>query len=166
MPREAPDAAAAERKVLAARARELAAPVSRAEDTAGRPFLVLRLGGNRYALAAGSVREVFRLAGLTPLPGAEPPVAGLTLWRGRLLTLLDARRALGLSIDALNDLGRVVVLGEGRGAVGLLVDAVEGVEDVPVGALRPPPEGGRLVEGLTRAGLVVLDAAAVARLNE
>ena len=49
------------------------------------PVVIASEGEERFAVEARHVVEVFRLAELTTLPGAPPPVAGVTAWRGGLL---------------------------------------------------------------------------------
>ncbi len=155
------------RAILVERARELAKVETPLPDD--RVSMVLfRLAGERYAIEASCVREVFRLTDLAMLPGAEPPLVAVTVRRGDLLMVLDLRRGLGLPADALDDLRLVLVIERPGAAAGLLADEV--LEVVP---LRPREidrsAGGRTrndyVHGVTHDAVVVLEASALLRTH-
>lgn len=52
-------------------------------------YLLFRLGGDRYALAAQQLAEVLPALNLKQLPGAAPGVAGLCNYRGRPVPVID-----------------------------------------------------------------------------
>lgn len=164
--RLATDAAA---QTLALRARRLA---RRADDDAtafggarAGTHVDFTLARERFLLDAAHVLAAFPLAAITPLPGAAPPVVGLTAWRGLVLTLVDLRRAAGVHDTGLDDLATVLVIGHpGRPVAGFLADVVHGVvARDPAHALRPaPPARGALpgvVGGVTDDAHLVLDGA-------
>lgn len=156
------------RRILEARALALAVrpPVAAAEDYL--TVVVFSLGREMYAVEGGWVGEVFRLTGWSALPGALPPVAGVTAHRGELLTLLDLRSTLGLYAAALDDLVRVILLRRGATRVGVLVDRVDGVQSIARSTLRPSPgrAGGpnEYVLGVTADLLAVLNTDALLSL--
>jgi purine-binding chemotaxis protein CheW len=125
------------------------------------------LAGERWGIEAGYVLQVFRLADLARLPGAPPPVLGVTAWRGRMLTVLDLRQALGLAATALDELDRVIALGEERPAFGVLADTVEDIVTLRASAIQPAREGGQarreFLKGVTTDAVVIVDAAALLR---
>jgi purine-binding chemotaxis protein CheW len=131
--------------------------------------ITFTLANETYALESRLVVAVFRLTDLSPLPGAEPPVCGVTAWRGELLTMLDLRPLLGLSSTTLNDLSRVIVLGEERPAFGVLADAVRELVILPASEVREPSEGtaaGReYLRGITGEAVLVLDARKLLRIG-
>ena len=61
---------------------------------AGARLVLFRVGDLVFAVEAVSVREILPAHGATRIPGAVDAVEGLINVRGRLLTLVDARRAL------------------------------------------------------------------------
>jgi purine-binding chemotaxis protein CheW len=147
-------------RVLRHRAEALARPVAETWQGDLSSLLVFRLGGERLGVESRCVLEVFRLQELARLPGAAPPLFGVTPWRGDLLTLIDLRQALGTGERPLQDLGRVLVLGEERAAFGVLVDAVEEMVPYRPDDLHPLPPGGSagsLVRGMTAGAVIVLD---------
>jgi purine-binding chemotaxis protein CheW len=156
------------RERLQERARLLARPLTPPQRHDRLEVVTFTLASETYAIESRFVIEVFRLRELAPLPGAKPPITGLTAWRGDLLVVLDLRPVLGLPATSLNDLGRVVTLGTGRQAFGVLADAARelGVLDAP--GLRAPPDGSKardgIVRGMTSDAVLLLDGDAVLRL--
>lgn len=106
--------------------------------------VVVRVAGSRWFVPVASVVEVLRAPTLIRLPGAPATVTGVVNHRGRVLTVADPVRALGLPGDGAGagDL-LVVELGGRRFAV-----AVDGVIEL-------------LAE--SRTGLALLDLEAVAQ---
>lgn len=157
------------RAVLEERARALARPVGTPAPSDELEAVIVALANERYAIESRYVFEVFRLVDLSPLPGANPPVFGVTAWRGELLTILDFRGALGLSVAALNDLSRVIVLGQDRPAFGILVDAVHGLVTLSDSEVREPPEGiaakREYLRGVTADAVLVLEATKLLQLH-
>jgi chemotaxis signal transduction protein len=113
--------------ILEARARALAAPASigaggtTASVPGSLPVLVFRRGGELFAVPLEGVVDVRRAVSITPLPGVRPPVVGVTTWRGRVLTVVDAS-----SSAATPKTCQLVVVGEERASYGICADdAVE-----------------------------------------
>src|SRR5687768_14835060 len=75
-----------------------------------RELVVFELAREVYGIETRFVQSVFRLGELALLHGASAPLYGLTAWRGRLLSILDLRLVLGLTVRGLSDLSRVIVL--------------------------------------------------------
>jgi purine-binding chemotaxis protein CheW len=155
------------RRVLEERARALARPPAPPLAQHTVELLTFALASETYALESRFVIQVFRLQELSPLPGAQPPVFGLTPWRGGLLTILDLRQVLGVPATSLDDLGRVIVLGDERPAFGVLADAVHDLVSVPAAAIRAPQEGvaarREYLRGVTGDAVLVLAAEALLR---
>ena len=74
------------------------------------------------AAEVAAVREILPRPTATRVPGAAPAVVGLINVRGALITLLDGRRALGLSDTP--GTGTVILLDLASRTVGLAVDEV------------------------------------------
>ena len=154
--------AAADSALLESRARELArAPVTPPGDTI--EVVTFRLSGETYGVESKYVLEVVRVTDLAQLPGAQPPVLGITTWRGALLHVCDLRPILGLPSTTLDDLTRLIVLGRDAPAFGVLAQAVHDLVAVPAHALREPTEDVALrreyLRGVTAQAVIVLSAA-------
>lgn len=93
-------------------------------------LVVVTLAGRRAALRSRDVQSVITLELLTPVPCAPPHIAGLSGLRSRVLTVIDARRALGLGDSARIEAGApaAVIVHEGQ-SYALLVDEVEDVTE-------------------------------------
>lgn len=102
-------------------------------------YVMLRLGGSRYAVGMSAVAEVGRLPKLTRVPGTPVWLSGVANWRGRILAVLDIRPLMGAPITPTGSLGRLVVLTEDNVTVGLLTEGVQGVIECDVDRLGPPP---------------------------
>ncbi len=157
------------RELLEERARALARPAAPPPAGDTLELLTFALANEVYAVESRYAVAVFQLIDLSPLPGAEPPVFGVTAWRGELLTILDLRAALGLSVTALNDLSRVIVLGEERPAFGILADAARELVTLPAAEVREPPEGiaarREYLRGVTADAVLVLEATKLLQLH-
>jgi purine-binding chemotaxis protein CheW len=102
-------------------------------------YVMLRLGGARYAVGMSAVAEVGRLPKLTRVPGTPIWLSGVANWRGRILAVLDVRPLMGAPITPTGSLGRLVVLTEDNVTVGLLTEGVQGVVECDVDRIDPPP---------------------------
>ena len=146
--------------VLDLRARALARPVVRVGEAAGRLVLLFTLGGEQLALEAAWLMGVTKLSTLAPLPGAQPPVRGVTVWQGELLTVLDIRALLGIPTSALSDMTRLLVIGQQRARFGLIVDAVGDVVDFAEARILPAPDNSPArpyLVGVTADARLILD---------
>lgn len=134
--------AAEQARVLAARARALAAPPE-APTLDSISVLVVELAGERLAIETRYVFEIVGGAEVALLPGAEPPVLGISFRRGELLPVLDLARLLGLPSGG-GATGELVVLGGAHPAFGVRVEGSLGLSELTEGELLP-------VRGVTAA---------------
>ncbi|MBV8781854.1 MAG: chemotaxis protein CheW, partial [Phycisphaerae bacterium] len=121
------------------------------------------LASERYAVESTSVREVFPIKDLTPLPCAPSFVLGIINVRGQILPVIDLRRFFDLPIKGLTELNKVIILQSSQIQLGLLADAVLGVRRVPLADIQsalPTLDGVRseFLRGITRDRMVILDA--------
>ncbi|GAC1445281.1 MAG: hypothetical protein NVSMB55_25490 [Mycobacteriales bacterium] len=145
----------------------------RAQTTTGAAttaqFVVVRLGGSRYALPMPAVAEVGRPPAMTRVPGLPGWVAGVANWRGRVLAVLDLRPLLSAEPRPLDRRGRLVVLTRNAMTAGLLTEGVEGTCGLDPEGIEPalanlPTITGALICGQVtdpRGPLGVLDLEAV-----
>lgn len=153
---------AAERALLERRAAALARRPERAVRTDTMEVVVFRLARERYAIDLRCLMQIFPLRDLALLPGARPPLVGLTPWRGVLLRMIDLGTALGRSHTGIADRGRVLVIGhEDRADFGILIDAVEDVVVLPESEIRALPgtveDRTAFLRGVTSEAVLVLD---------
>jgi purine-binding chemotaxis protein CheW len=154
-----------DRAILEARARALARRLDDVAPRVGVEMLSFSLAREQFAVPSRYVFAVFPLAELVPLPGATPPVVGLTRWRGDVLTILDLRRLIANVTGALDDLSRVIVIGDAYPQFGILADVVREMIAIDLNALHRVPDGRRgetrMLLGITSDAIHVIDAPAL-----
>lgn len=106
----------------------------------GEAFMVLRVGGEDYAVPTASLSELIEAAPPRPMPGAAEWVAGLLDLRGMPVVALSLSRLLGHAATAPLHAPLGVVLREGGGRVVLLADVAVGIERYDTDAVHPMPE--------------------------
>lgn len=115
---------------------------------------VFQLSDRRYGIPVLLVEEFFRPVPITPVPGADPRIAGLINLRGSSATTVDLRRAIGLpprepgepsrmlmleTADKLSEGAREAGIEAPQDLVVLLVDRVEQIVQVSARSCHPPP---------------------------
>ena len=117
-------------------------------------WLLVRIGERRFAMPAERVRAVLPWRPASSLPLARETLAGITLFRGRVLPLVDPRPALGIAGLASEDHGPIVVLGI-AGGFGILVSEVLGM--TRASAIEEIRSGRKAVERLDPDALLELE---------
>jgi purine-binding chemotaxis protein CheW len=108
-------------------------------DQANQGFVTVETAGQLFGVKLERVRDVFVPQGLSPVPLAQPEVAGLLNLRGRIVTALDLRRRLGLPPRE-GDKPTVAVGIEERGELyGLIADKVGDVMWLPASQYETAP---------------------------
>jgi purine-binding chemotaxis protein CheW len=102
-------------------------------------YVTAMIGGQLFGLPILRVQDVFHPERLTRVPLAPPEIAGVLNLRGRIVTLIDMRRCLGL--DRREDDAPVMAIGveSGGESYGLLIDSVGEVLQLDDGAREPNP---------------------------
>lgn len=143
------------------------APSGLAASDAARLFVVFRVDGVDYALAASDVLQMESFVSATPVPGTQPFVRGIVQVRGRVVPVIDLRLRFGMAqTDATFD-SRVVVAEKDGRAVALLADSAREVVRIQPSQERPPPQlvssGGyvRSIVQLADRTILLLDFAKV-----
>ncbi len=122
--------------------------------------IIFRVEKERYALPLAAVREVVVPPTLwSKVPRAPPAVRGVVNLRGRVVTVVELRRLLGISEGAAPN-QKIVLLDRGRRDLGLFVTEVDGIE--PIERILPAPDRSLpAVRGLAQVNggsVTVLDA--------
>jgi purine-binding chemotaxis protein CheW len=108
-----------------------------ADDVA---LLVMRLGGQDYALHLGDVVEVAPLPpAVAKLPGDDAVMLGAADWRGTTLPLVSLRALLGVPAGGAARRAHMVVALLHGATVGLVADGAASLLRVPRGAIDPVP---------------------------
>jgi purine-binding chemotaxis protein CheW len=102
-------------------------------------YVTAVIGGQLFGLPILRVQDVFAPERLTRVPLAPPEIAGVLNLRGRIVTLIDMRRRLGLG-QRDDDSPTMAVGVESRGeSYGLLIDTVGEVLKLDDMACEPNP---------------------------
>ena len=100
---------------------------------------IISLGGELFTIDLKSVREVFVVESITPVPGMPSGLVGVTNLRGTVIPLLDLRPMFSLNAEAA--LRHAVVVQHGNWQVGVLVDTVPEIRILSKDQFFPAPTG-------------------------
>jgi len=104
-------------------------------------YLAFRLEDEIYAVQIERIGEILRIPPVTMVPRAPDHIMGVVSVRGRVLTVLDLRRRLGLGRPEPSRQARILVLPwSDKESVGLYVDAVLHVHQLSEGEIEPAAE--------------------------
>lgn len=78
--------------ILARRADAIAMPEERGDEGIYPEILRFSLGYVEYAVLMQYVREVILTGEITPIPGIPPFIIGISVVRGRIISLVDLRK--------------------------------------------------------------------------
>jgi len=95
--------------------------------TVARELLTFYLGEALCGLDIAQVEELNRPLMMTPVPQAPPYVLGLVNLRGRIVTVLDLGKKVGLAPTVLTPASRTIIVQKAGEHLGLLVDRVSEV---------------------------------------
>lgn len=155
-----------EQAILEERARRLSLNPDRDGAEGGISCLEFLLGGESYAIELSHIAATLPLTDFTPLFCVPAFVLGITILRGRIVSIVDLRRFFELPAAGLSDLNRVILVGDGNMEFGILADRVIGMRTLQAGSLQPPPDtftGARqdFLAGVTADRLALLDIAKI-----
>jgi purine-binding chemotaxis protein CheW len=153
------------RTILRARAKSLAQEPERKEKAEKYlEVLAFLLAHETYAIETASIREVYPLTELTPLPCTPDHIFGIINIRGQILTVIDMKKFFDLPEKGITNLNRVIVVEheDMDMALGILADEIIGIRNIPEKGLNPPLptmtgiQAGYL-KGVAGDGLILLD---------
>jgi purine-binding chemotaxis protein CheW len=104
-----------------------------------KEYVTAMIGGQLFGLPIQRVQDVFLPERLTRVPLAPPEIAGVLNLRGRIVTLIDMRRCLGLDRREDDAPAMSISVESGGESYGLLIDSVGEVLQLDDGAREPNP---------------------------
>lgn len=126
-------------------------------------YVTFSLADETYAIDVLQVQEVLKLTEIAPVPGVPNYILGIINLRGDVVTVIDARRRMGLPEREPDDASRIVIIDIDNQNVGIMVDAVAEVVQIPPESVDPAPAVGndqssRFILGVTSSeeGLTIL----------
>lgn len=142
-------------------------------------FATFQVGDHTFGLDILGVREIIRVANITPVPRSEPHIRGLINLRGQIVTILDLAVRLGDEPATVKDSSHIVILKQAPGAAtaqgqnqggtqdltGLLVDAIGDVVEADEALAEAPPANLSSAEERFLSGVLKTDAGLLVLLN-
>jgi purine-binding chemotaxis protein CheW len=152
--------------ILQQRALDLARAPAPAEEGTRIRIVIFAIGDERYAIPAEFVEAINLLEELTPVPCTPNFVAGIVNIRGRILSVLDIHRLLGLEKVQIDDDTQIIAVSAAGLEVGLLVNQVHAVRHLLLEELEPAlptttPIAAEYTRGVTPDMTVLLDLEAL-----
>ena len=113
------------------------------------------LSGAQYGIDILKVQEINKLQAWTPVPHSEEFVLGILSLRGRIVTIIDLAKKLGLDKTRVSRDSRIVIAKLEEQCVGFLVDAIGNVTTVDWDHVCQPPAnvngvGSHFLEGVLK----------------
>lgn len=134
-----PDASITTKEILHQRAANLRGSTDDVEPTELIPIAVVSINGDYFGLDLGIVREFTKIERFTTIPCCPSHIIGNMNLRGEILTLVDIRQPLNLTINNYNQTAKAVVIEVDDIVVGITVEEVFDVIYFRLEELKPVP---------------------------
>jgi purine-binding chemotaxis protein CheW len=105
----------------------------------GTMYVTATVGEQLFGLPIARVQDVFMPEQVTPVPLAAAEIAGLINLRGRIVTMIDMRRRLGLPADGHRPVPMAIGVEWRNESYGLLIDEIGEVLMLPAAGREPAP---------------------------
>jgi len=102
-------------------------------------WITFHLGKEIYGVEVKRVREILLIKSILPVPGAPDYVLGITNIRGSVVTVVDARKRMGLPPVGYTEVSRMIVLESKDSIAAIVVDDVSDIIDMPESAIDSSP---------------------------
>lgn len=104
-----------------------------------RDYVTFVIANQLFGISVVQVRDVLSTHRITPIPLAPPEIAGSLNLRGRIVTVIDVRRRLGLKSHGANEGAMSIVVEHDQDLYSLVVDSVGEVLALGTGELEGNP---------------------------
>jgi purine-binding chemotaxis protein CheW len=96
-----------------------------ADDRAGfKEYVTFVIADQLFGISVIQVQDVLSTHQITPIPMAPPEIAGSLNLRGRIVTVIDVRRRLGLTSRGAGEAAMSIVVEHDQDLYSLVVDSV------------------------------------------
>ena len=103
-------------------------------------ILAFRLAQEWYGVHVAKIKVIMKMQQIVYLPLAPGAIAGITNYRGEIMSVTDLKKILGLPDSELTETARFVVIESGSCSTALLVDQIDEIITVPVSQIYPKLE--------------------------
>lgn len=132
------------------------------------------IGRESFGVDIGRVQEIVAVPDITKVPDTPGFLEGIINLRGKIVSVVDLRKRLGLDGAGRNKKNRILVTEVGGRVVGLIVDEVSEVLRLNPESVDPPPEminsaGAGYITGVGKIGeriILLLDIGRILRPDE
>lgn len=93
-------------------------------------YIEFNIGVERYALELLTVLEVISIPTTTPVPNSPSYMVGLMNLRGKIISIVDVRKKLGIKPLEDNSEAAVIILKVKETSIGIIVDSINRVLQV------------------------------------
>ncbi|MEA3240016.1 MAG: chemotaxis protein CheW [Pseudomonadota bacterium] len=111
------------------------------------------------------VQEINRNLELTQVPLSPDYVLGIMNLRGRIVTVINLGKKLGLTPCKMGGKSRVIIVDRDDEYIGLLVDGIKDVVTIAVSQITPPPANIDLKKGTFFSGACKLEGALISIMD-
>ncbi len=115
------------------------AEVTRTEHARAGKYLTLTLGETEYGVGILSVREIISMIKIIEVPRTPEIVLGVMNLRGKIIPVVDLRRAFGMESVEEDDDTRIIVVEIADLDIGIVVDGVKEVIDLSEDSIDDAP---------------------------
>jgi len=99
------------------------------------------------------IQEINKIMQLTPVPQAPEYVMGVLNLRGKIVTILDLAKKLGLGDTAIDENSRNIIVNTHDGSAGVLVSRISDVVTAETSSMEKPPTNMSGIQGNFFAGV-------------
>lgn len=100
------------------------------EKTNDLQLVVFSLGNEEFGADIAQVKEIIKVAEITPIPQAPPDIHGVINLRGKITTVVNLRKRLGMEDRPADGNSRIVIAEVDGIQMGIMVDSVTEVKYV------------------------------------
>jgi purine-binding chemotaxis protein CheW len=113
--------------------------VSEHDDTSSKiQLIVFKLGEEEYGVNIQDTKEIITARDITPVPNAEPHIAGIINLRGQIVTVINLQKKFNMELPA-HETGHIIVADHDGNLFGVLVDIVVEVMKIPENNIKKVP---------------------------
>lgn len=103
-------------------------------------LVCFRIGKETFGVDIFAVREIVKAQEITSVPGTTDYVLGIINLRGKIVSVVDLSKRLGLAAASVDRSSRILVVDLEGTTVGFLVDAATEVLKLPEDTIDPAPD--------------------------
>ena len=123
------------------------------------------LGEEEYGIEIDKVKDIITVPSISPIINSPYSIIGMSNFRGKLISVMDLRKRLGLPIQPLTRKSRIIIVEINNELLGLLVDRVTQVLKVDENKMEEAPNYESLVEQEYIQGMYHFDDRLMILLN-